>query len=255
MAPAAVSAALLRFNDGSPHESQSHGVPPGRGGGAAVRHFDISRCSSKCARRPRPPASFDGGASSRGSTGVGLGRRISLAFTLAQTSPARDCAHLPPCTHRCRPETRDGLSTSRPRRSGIAGCRAALRSGQSLKLSFEGKRVPARRARSPALGRRGSKRWQLRSHAEHEGLGSGWPTDRTVAAHRSRPRAAESQHAVAATAADAERKHAVAQTLTVFIHAGSSQIDRQIDRRTYIDADNHVGGQSTAIRQGRRHGL
>ena len=86
------------------------------------------------------------------------------------------------CTHLCRPETRDGLSTSRLGRSGTAGCRAALGSGESLKLSSRGKRVPARRARSPELGSRGSERWQLRSHAEHEGLGSGWQTDRTVAA-------------------------------------------------------------------------
>ena len=124
---------------------------------------------------------------SRGVDGYGARgtSKFSLAFvkTLEQAkSPARKLAHLPHCTHLCRPETRDGLSTSRPRRPGTAGCRAALGSGESLKLSFEGKRVPARRARSPELGSRGSKLWQLRSHAEHEGRGSGWQTDRTVAA-------------------------------------------------------------------------
>ena len=141
-----------------------------------------------------------------------------------EASPNSRVAHLPPCTHLCRPETRDGLSTSRLGRSGIAGCRAALPSGESLKLSFEGKRVPARRASGPEPGSRGSKRWQLRSHAEHEGLGSGWQTDRTVAArgraletrseargeeaaarHRER-RATESGHAVAATAAERQRE-------------------------------------------------
>ena len=91
-----------------------------------------------------------------GSTGMGLPGRLKFASVCKDTrtakSPARKLAHLPHCTHLCRPETRDGLSTSRLGRSGIAGCRAALGSGESLKLSFEGKRVPARRARSPELG-------------------------------------------------------------------------------------------------------
>jgi hypothetical protein len=89
-----------------------------------------------------------------GSTGMGLGGRLKFASggkTLVP-SPNFAISPLPHCTHRCRPETRDGLSTSRLRRSGIAGCRAALPSGESLKLGFEGKRVPARRARSPELG-------------------------------------------------------------------------------------------------------
>ena len=151
--------------------------------------FDISRYAVPSALDGRVRRRLlDGcGFGAVGLTGMGLGTSKNSLVSLRklearQSSPNLRSSHLPHCTHLCRPETRDGLSTSRLGRSGTAGCRAALGSGESLKLSFEGKRVPARRARSPELGSRGSERWQLRSHAEHEGLGSGWQTDRTVAA-------------------------------------------------------------------------
>ena len=103
-------------------------------------------CSSK--RSAAASAGVFGTAGSGETTGVALGNVENSLVSLHdhQVSPSLRFAHLPHCTHRCRPETRDGLSTSRLGRSGIAGCRAALRSGESLKLSFEGKRVPARRA-------------------------------------------------------------------------------------------------------------
>ena len=79
--------------------------------------------------------------------------------------------------------------------------------------------MPARRARSPELGSRGSERWQLRSHAEHEGLGSGWQTDRTVAARgRALETRSEARREEAAPPGDGERRatesgHAVAAAL------------------------------------------
>ena len=129
--------------------------------------FDISRYAVPSALDGRVRRRLlDGcGFGAVGSTGMGLPGRLKFASVCKDTrtakSPARKLAHLPHCTHLCRPETRDGLSTSRLGRSGIAGCRAALGSGESLKLSFEGKRVPARRASGRELGRRGSKLWQL----------------------------------------------------------------------------------------------
>ena len=201
---------------------------------------------------------------------------VSLHYHFGGRQP-RDFAQLPHCTHLCRPETRDGLSTSRLGRSGTAGCRAALGSGESLKHSSRGKRVPARRARSPELGSRGSERWQLRSHAEHEGLGSGWQTDRTVAARgraletRSEARREEAapprRPRAPSDGERARRRRGVAHRLRGREKARrSANAHRRRPRRSLI-ADRHrqtdaesrqnknVGGQSKVIRQGRRHGL
>ena len=187
---------------------------------------------------------------------MGLPGRLLLAFskTLAaqqKRSPTSRAAHLPHCTHLCRPETRDGLSTSRLGRSGTAGCRAALGSGESLKLSFEGKRVPARRASGPELGSRGSELWQLRSHADRGGS----------AAKRQRPRGRGPPAAESASggeqAATETRAHAVAAAAEAFTVSPrrykSPQTARFFLRRRC--RRQNVGGQSKVIRQGRRHGL
>ena len=137
-------------------------------------------------------------------------------------SPSLRLAHLPHCTRRCRPETRDGLSTSRLRRPGTAGCRAALRSGESLKLSLEGKRVPAvpaRRASGPELG------------SQSPVSGS------CVATRRSRDSAAAGRQTArsppAASGRATESKHAVAaETLTVVTtQVPTHRRHRQTDRR------------------------
>ena len=136
-----------------------------------------------------------------GSTGVVGGRRLnSLAssktlapvFSLANLA----CLLLPHCTRLCRPETRDGLSTSRLRRSGIAGCRAALGSGESLKLGFEGKRVPARRATSPELGSQSPVSDScVATRSTRDSAAGGRQTARSRPCHRER-RATENGHAV-----------------------------------------------------------
>ena len=140
-----------------------------------------------------------GGGGNGGSTGDVCARHAAsteaerstlVSVTHSPTSLAQLAilAHLPHCTHRCRPETRDGLSTSRletlwdrwlPRGAPL----------RRVAEAWPGRLRSLRGARGAQRGEPGgSKRWQLRSHAEHEGLGSGWQTPHTPPPARPRSR-------------------------------------------------------------------
>ena len=70
------------MDHGSPHCSKHHGVPPGRGGGGPVRHFDISRYAVPSALDGRVRRRLlDGcGFGAVGLTGMGLGGRLKISL-------------------------------------------------------------------------------------------------------------------------------------------------------------------------------
>ena len=191
---------------------------------AAVRHFDISRCSSS-ALDGRVRRRLLHGGFGRGSTGMGLEARLRFASfkTLALWSRQPAIAHLPHCTHLCRPETETGCL--RVAWDALASLAAARRSARRVaEAGFEGKRVP--RARGPGAGEPRIRALAAASHAEHEGLGSGWQTDRR------RRGASDGAGTPSPRRLKAERKHASSGNAHRFIHAGhSSQIDRQRQTR------------------------
>ena len=57
------------MDDGSPHCSKHHGVPPGRGGGCRRAIFDISRCMQFQVRSTALAGVFPDGAGFGGAVG------------------------------------------------------------------------------------------------------------------------------------------------------------------------------------------